>query len=64
MFRGIHADAKCRWLEVIDTNLSTLRGMPYTMDRLRLLHKYAEQIHGIGDKTVWDTLLYIENNLN
>jgi len=62
MFRGIHADAKNQWVDIVDSNIGLLKSQPNTMDRLRLLQDYAKNINGIGEITVWDTLLYIEQN--
>ena len=62
MFRGIHADAKNQWLDIIDSNIDRLVTLPNTLDRLRLLQNYARNINGIGEVAVWDTLLYIEQN--
>lgn len=62
MFRGIHADAKNQWLDIVDSNIGLLKSLPNTMDRLRLLQDYAKNVNGIGKITVWDTLLYIEQN--
>ena len=64
MFRGIHAEAKNQWLDIVDSNMGLLTALPNTMDRLQLLRSCAKTVRGIGETSVWETLLYIESMLN
>lgn len=64
MLRGVHAEAKNQWLDIVDSNMGLLASLPNTMDRLQLLRSYAKTARGIGETSVWETLLYIESILN
>lgn len=61
MFKGIHAEAKSEWLLQLCENKNNIIAcsMP---DRIRLLEKLAQNIKGIGDITIQETLLWYEEN--
>ena len=59
MLRGISSQAKTEWIEQICLHKGKIieKGMP---DRLRLLESISQNISGIGPKSVWETLLWFE----
>lgn len=61
-FRGIHAEAKSKWLEVVCANKSAMKDM-YSMDRYRCLEQMAKSIKGIGPRTIDETHCWLEQNL-
>jgi endonuclease III-like uncharacterized protein len=55
---------KSQWLDVVYSNIATLKKLPYAMDRLGWLQEQALHIKGIGKATVEETFLYIEDTLD
>lgn len=60
MLRGIHSSAKNEWLIKLCENKTIIveSSMP---DRVRILEKLAENIHGIGPTTIDETLVWYES---
>ena len=60
MPRGVHADAFNDWIITIANNCDRIKYVDTMSERLRLLRVLAQNIKGIGEKTIEDTLLEFE----
>ena len=61
MFRCIHSNAKSEWLELKDFNKYLFRGKTM-VEKLDALMQLAKAINGIGEVTVIETLLWIDQD--
>jgi endonuclease III-like uncharacterized protein len=55
---------KSHRMDVVYSNIATLKKLTYAMDRLGWLQEQALHIKGIGKATVEETFLYIEDTLD
>lgn len=58
--RGVHAEPFNQWLIMLDANWDKLMSTPYMVDRLAILEDIAHQIKGIGEVTIDDWLVIVE----
>lgn len=58
--RGVHAEPFNQWLIMLDANWDKLMSTPYMVDRLAILEDIAYQIKGIGEVTIDDWLVIVE----
>ena len=59
MFRGIHAQAKSKWIDVIDTIISNKSYYTSPTTLSFYLENQAANIKGIGKNTIYNKFAYI-----
>ena len=60
MPRGVHADAYNKWIIAVNSNWNKIMEANFMNERLNILKNLAQNIKGIGGKTIEDTLLEFE----
>ncbi len=58
--RYIHSEPKNQWLLAVSQNLDRLLATELSVERLEILQDLAKHIPGIGEKTIFETLLEID----
>lgn len=61
MFRHLHSSARNTWLDAIDTHKFLFRGKS-RVEKMGILQQMAKSIKGVGLFTIYETLLWIEND--
>ena len=62
MPRGVRTDAFNNWIIMINNNYDQIMHIDTMSGRLRFLRNLAQNIKGIGEKTIEDTLLEFEKS--
>ncbi len=63
MLKYIRSEARNKWLETLCNNKHILVGM-LPMERYRYLEGLAKPIKWIGPETVWETLVWFNDNFD
>lgn len=58
--RYIHSEPKNKWLIAVSKNMDKLLATELSVERLEILQDLAKPIPGIGEKTIFETLLEID----